>query len=132
VPPQRIENGLVKFDILFAKLVDFQVRGDAGKAEGLIGSYLSAIKEQPVFNIVAAERYLLLARDIPGYDIRLTLRPAGTVVGEVIGEVQVIHVPVEAEANFQNYGSRDVGRIGGLAQIHFNGLFGVGDRSTIG
>ena len=132
VPPQKIENGTVKFDVLFAKLVDFQVRGNAGKAEGLISGYLAQISKQAVFNIVDAERYLLLARDIPGYDVRLTLRPAGTVPGEVIGEVQVVYTPVEAEINLQDYGSRDVGRFGGLAQVHYNGLFGVGDRLTVG
>ncbi len=132
VPPQRIENGVVRFDVLMAKLVDFQVRGSAGKAEGLIQGYLMAIKDQPVFNIIEAERYLLLARDIPGYDVRLTLRPAGTVPGEVIGEVQVVYTPVEAELNVQNYGSKDVGRIGGLAQVRLNGLLGAGDRTTLG
>lgn len=132
VPPQRIENGVVRFDVLMARLVDFQVRGNAGKAEGLIQGYLEAIKAQPVFNIIDAERYLLLARDIPGYDVRLTLRPAGTVPGEVIGEVQVVYTPVEAELNVQNYGSRDVGRFGGLLQARINGLFGLGDRTTLG
>ncbi len=131
VPPQRIENGTVKFDVLLAKLVSFQVRGNAGKAEGIISSYLNKISEQPVFNIIDAERYLLLARDLPGYDVRLTLRPAGTIPGEVIGEVQVSYTPVEAETNVQNYGSKDVGRFGGIAQIHFNGLFGSGDRLTL-
>jgi hemolysin activation/secretion protein len=132
VPPQRITDGTVKFDVLFAKLVDFQVRGNAGKAEGIIAGYLGAIKEQPVFNIIDAERYLLLARDIPGYDVRLTLRPAGTVPGEVIGEVAVVYTPFELEANAQNYGSRDVGRIAGLLQARLNGIFGAGDRTTVG
>lgn len=132
VPPQRIENGAVRFDVLLAKLVDFQVRGNAGRSEGKIASYLAAIREQPVFNILEAERYLLLARDLPGFDVRLTLRPAGTVPGEVIGEVQVVHTPVELEANIQNYGSREVGRFGGLAQMRLNGLLGAGDRTTIG
>ncbi len=132
VPPQKISDGIVKFDVLMGKVVDFQVRGNAGKAEGLIAGYLSAIKEQPVFNIIEAERYLLLARDIPGYDVRLTLRPAGTVPGEVIGEVLVDYRPIEAEANIQNYGSRSTGRFGGLLQARYNGLFGVGNRTSIG
>ena len=132
VPPQRIEDGTVKFDVLLAKLVGFQVRGNAGKAEKLITGYLDAIREQPVFNVVEAERYLLLARDIPGYDVRLTLRPAGTVPGEVIGEVQVVYSPIELDLNLQNYGSREVGRYGGLVQARINGLFGAGDRTTIG
>jgi hemolysin activation/secretion protein len=132
IPPQKIEGGSIKFDVLVAKIVDFQVRGNAGKAEDLISGYLSEIKGQEAFNILEAERYLLLARDIPGYDVRLTLRPAGTVPGEVIGEVLVSYTPVEAEVNIQNYGSRETGRFGGLAQIHYNGLFGTGDRTSIG
>ena len=132
VPPQRIDEGIVRFDVLVAKIVDFQVRGDVGRSEGLIARYLAAIKDQPVFNIVEAERYLLLARDIPGYDVRLTLRPAGTKPGEVIGEVLVNYTRFEAEANVQNYGSKDTGRFGGLVQVHYNGLFGIGDRTSLG
>jgi hemolysin activation/secretion protein len=132
VPPQRIENGVVKFDVLIAKLVGFQVRGDAGKSEPLIQHYLTAIQEQPVFNILTAERYLLLTRDLPGFDVRMTLRPAGTVPGEVIGEVKVVRTPVELDVNVQNLGSREVGRFGGIAQLRLNGLLGMGDRTTIG
>ncbi len=132
VPPQRIENGVVRFDVLLAKLTGFQVRGAAGKSEAIISRYLRAIQDQPVFNIRFAERYLLLAQDLPGFDVRLTLRPAGTVPGEVIGEVQVVRTPVEVNFAAQNYGSQEVGRIGGIVQARFNGIFGIGDRTTIG
>lgn len=132
VPAQRIENGVVKFDVLMAKLVAVQVRGDAGKAERLIAGYLDRIKEQPVFNEREAERYLLLARDLPGYDVRLTLRPAGTVPGEVIGEVSVVRQRVSIDANIQNYGSHDVGRIGGLLHAEAYDLLGSGDRFSAG
>ncbi len=132
VPPQRIEHGVVRLDVLFAHIAGFQVRGDAGKAEGIIGRYLRAIQDQPVFNIRFAERYLLLARDLPGYDIRMTLRPAGTVPGDVIGEVLVVRTPFQLDFSAQNYGSREVGRGGGLLQARFNGLIGTGDRTTLG
>ena len=36
------------------------------------------LTKEPVFNRYEAERYLLLASDLPGYTVRLTLRPAGT------------------------------------------------------
>lgn len=132
VPPQRIENGVVRFDVLLARLTGFQVRGAAGKSEGIISRYLRAIQDQPVFNIRFAERYLLLAQDLPGFDIRLTLRPAGTTPGEVIGEVQVVRIPVEVDFAVQNYGSKEVGRGGGILQARFNGVFGIGDRTTLG
>lgn len=132
VPAQRIENGVVRFDVLLAKLVGIQVRGDAGASEAIIQRYLSAIQRQPVFNIFEAERYLLLARDLPGFDVRLALRPAGTVPGEVIGEARVVRVPVELDLNVQNYGSHPVGRWGGTLQLRLNGLLGIGDRTTLG
>ncbi len=132
VPPQRIEdNGVAHFDVLMAKLVRIQVRGDAGRAEATIARQLEKLRDQPVFNTHDAERYLLLVQDIPGYDARLTLRPAGTVPGEVIGEVAVTYTPVEIDANIQNYGTRDVGRFGGLIRARFNGLTGMGDTSTL-
>jgi len=131
VPAQRIENGVVHFDVLMAKLVSVQVRGDAGRSERIIAGYLNKLTGQEVFNQKYAERYLLLARDLPGFDVRLTLRPAGTVPGEVIGEVSVVKVPFTVDANVQNLGSRDVGRWGGLIRGQFHDILG-GDRLTAG
>jgi len=132
VPPQRIENGVVHFDVLMAKVVQIQVRGNAGRSERLIAGYLEALKGEEVFNEKAAERYLLLARDLPGYDVRLTLRPAGTKPGEVLGEVTVVRTPLVLDANVQNYGSKDVGRFGGLIRGEAYDLLGFGDRLTVG
>jgi hemolysin activation/secretion protein len=132
IPPQKIDSGTVKFDVLLARVVNFQVRGNVGKSGGLIAGYLEEIKSQPIFNVLEAERYLLLARDIPGYDVRLTLRPAGTNPGEVIGDVQVNYTPIEFDVNIQNFGSKAVGRFGGISQVRLNGLLGIGDRTTLG
>lgn len=132
VLPQRIApNGVIKLDILMAKLVRIQVRGDAGPSERKIVGYLQPLTGKDVFNAAEAERSMLLARDLPGYDVRLTLRPAGTVPGEVIGEVVVTHERFEAEANIQNLGSRDTGRFGGLIGAKLNGLTGLGDQTSV-
>ena len=99
VPEQRIADGTVHFRVLMAKLVQVRVRGNASGAEPAIAAYLEKLTEQPVFNRFDAERYLLLASDIPGYNVRLTLRPAGTVPGEVIGDVTVVRTPAYVDAN---------------------------------
>lgn len=132
VPPQRIEKGgVVRFDVLLAKLVGIQIRGDAGRSERLIAAHLETIKDQPLFNVHEAERHLLLARDLPGYDVRLTLRPANAGPGEVIGEVRVTRQQFGVDLNIQNYGSRDTGRWGGLARVQVNDLTGMGDATTL-
>jgi hemolysin activation/secretion protein len=131
VPPQRIEKGgTVRFDIFMARLVAIEVRGDAGRSERLIAAHMEALKGQPVFNVRDAERHLLLARDLPGYDVRLALRPAGTAPGEVVGEVQVVRQRVELDVNVQNLGSNAVGRFGGLARVRFNDMTGLGDSTV--
>ncbi|WP_404713039.1 ShlB/FhaC/HecB family hemolysin secretion/activation protein [Sphingomonas sp. MMS24-J13] len=132
VPPQHIADGIVHFDVLMAKLVRVQVRGNAGRSERLLAAYLDKLVGQPLFNEKDAERYLLLARDLPGYDVHLVLRPAGTVPGEVVGEVSVTRQPFMLSANIQNYGSHSVGRWGALLTGQANDVIGMGDRLTLG
>lgn len=130
VPEQRIADGTVRFKVLMAKLVGIRVRGDAGRAERTIAGYLERLQDQEVFNRYDAERYLLLASDLPGYNVRLALRPAGTAPGEVVGEVTVVRMRGAVDFNIQNYGSRALGRWGGLVRAQLFGLTGLGDRTT--
>lgn len=130
VPAQRIADGRVRFDVLLAKLAAIRVRGNAGRSDTLVASLLQPLTREPVFNERDAERRLLLARDLPGFDIRLTLRP-GERPGEVIGDVTVIRTPLLADANVQNFGSQEVGRWGGTVRAQLNGLTGLGDSTTV-
>jgi hemolysin activation/secretion protein len=131
VPEQKIADGIVRFTVLMAHVTQVRVRGDATGAEKIIAGYLSKIAGQPVFNRHQAERYLLLASDLPGYVVRLTLRPAGTVPGDVIGDVTVQRSTAYADVNVQNGGSKALGRWGGLLRGQVFGLTGLGDRTSL-
>jgi hemolysin activation/secretion protein len=131
VPAQRIEGGVVKFEVLFAKLTAIRVRGDAGRNERQIARYLEGLATGQVFNRFEAERYLLLSREIPGFDVRLTLKPAGTAPGDMIGEVSVKRTPFEVDFNVQNYAPVETGRFGGQLRAQFYGLTGLADRTTV-
>ena len=131
VPVQRITDGVVHFKVLMAHLGEVRVRGDASGAERIIAAYLNELTKQPVFNRYDAERYLLLASDLPGYTVRMTLRPAGTTPGEVLGDVTVQRTPVYVDANIQNGGSEALGPWGGLVRAQFFGLTGLADRTTL-
>jgi hemolysin activation/secretion protein len=114
-----------------AKLIALRVRGEAGRNERLIARYLEHLTQQEVFNRNEAERFLLLAGDLPGTNVRLALRPAGTVPGEVVGEITVVRLPGQLDANVQNYGSPAVGRAGDLVRGQLFGLTGLGDRTLL-
>lgn len=134
VPVQQIEGGVVRFDVVLARMSAVQIRGEPGASGRQLQKYLDKLIGQPVFNINDAERYLLLARDIPGLDVRLVLQPAaagsGSLPGEVVGVFNVSRTPISADLSLQNFGSREVGRFGGLARVRINGLTGLGDETT--
>jgi len=131
VPVQRIEGGTVRLQVLMARLVAIRVRGDAGRAERTIAGYLEHLVGREVFNRHEAERYLLLASDLPGYNVRLALRSAGAGRGEVVGDVTVVRIPGLADFSVQNFGSRELGRWGALARAQLYGITGLGDRTTL-
>lgn len=131
IPEQRIAAGDLRLEVLMAKLVAIRVRGDAGRSERTIARYLEKLTRSEVFNRFEAERYLLLARDIPGFDVRLALKSAGAARGEVIGEVTVRRQAGSLEANIQNFGARSLGRWGAMVRGQLYGLTGLGDRTSL-
>jgi hemolysin activation/secretion protein len=131
VPEQRIEGGVVRFQVLMAHLTQVRVRGEATGAETVLAGYLNQLTKRPLFNRFEAERYLLLASDLPGYTVRLTLRPAGTAPGDVIGDVTVQRLPAYADFVVQNGGSHALGPWGGLLRGQVFGLTGLGDRTSL-
>lgn len=132
VPPQRIEaNGTVRMDVLAARLVEVQLRGDAGNSERLIAAHLEKLTSQEWFNTREAERQLLLLEDLPGFDVRLVLRSAGRQPGEVVGDIVIVRRPFDMIAGVQNFGSRATGREGAFVALTANDLLGLGDRTTV-
>jgi hemolysin activation/secretion protein len=132
VPEQTISDGVVEFRVLMARLTRVRVRGNATGAERILEAYLQHLTKQRVFNRFEAERYLLLASDMPGYTVRLTLRPAGTAPGDVTGDVTVERTRGDADLNIQNGGSSELGPVGILGRAQFYGLTGLADRTTLG
>ena len=131
VPTQRIENGIVRLEVLYARVTTIRARGQTGGAEAKLAGYLSKLTQDEVFDRNRAERYLLLARDIPGYNVQLTLKPAGTGPGELIGEVSVIRQPYALDAVVQNLAASETGRWGGQLRGQVYGLTGLGDSTFV-
>jgi hemolysin activation/secretion protein len=131
VPTQRIENGVVTMETLYARITTIRARGQTGGAEAKLAAYLNKLTEDEYFDRNRAERYLLLARDLPGYNIQLTLKPAGTGPGELVGEVSVLHRPYSVDVTVQNLAAQDTGRWGGQVRGQLFGLTGMGDVTTL-
>ena len=131
VPTQRIEGGEVRLEVLYARVTAIRARGETQGAEAKLQQYLAHLTQGEVFNRLEAERYLLLARDLPGYNVQLTLKPAGTGVGDLIGEVTVLRRPYVLDLTAQNLSSIATGRWGAQLRAQVFGLTGMGDATSV-
>lgn len=131
VPTQRIENGQVRMEVLFARITTIRARGETRGAERKLQAYLGSLSDGEIFDRNKAERSLLLARDLPGYNVQLTLKPAGTGPGELIGEVTVLRTPYTVDLTIQNLSAGATGPFGGQLRAQAFGLTGLGDATSL-
>ncbi|MBX9797335.1 hypothetical protein [Sphingomonas sp.] len=131
IPPQEINAGEAQFTVIAPRFGDIRVEGSAGRAESLLRARLNRLKAMPVLNTREIERMLLLANDIPGLEVVMSIR-AGAMPGTVDGDVRVRHAPYQVTASIDNFGPRALGRESGTVRADYFGLFGQGDRTFIG
>ncbi len=124
IPPQTIETGELRLEVITAKIVEVRVRGDAAPYRETLSSRIDQLRALDPLNEHDAERILLLAGDVPGLDVQLQLRPAGTVPGEVIGDLEIRYMRASFLGNIQNYGSKQLGRETAYLRGEFYGLTG--------
>lgn len=133
VPEQTIEGGSLQLEIVTARIAELRIRGEPGASRKRIEAALERLRQMDPLNEREAERLLLIANDNPGTAVTLELRPLpGGQPGDVIGEVALEQISGALFVNAHNYGSKQIGRIGGLAHAELYGLTGLGDRTYVG
>lgn len=131
IPQQTITGGRVSFTVIEAFVAAVQVRGNAGPAQEKVDDYIENLRGLRPFDINKAQRYLLLASDIPGVVIAATLRPSAEAPGAVELDVDVSHVAADAVLNTNNFNAKSAGRITGLIRGDLNSLTSLGERTSI-
>ena len=132
IPPQSIETGELTLQVITARITEIRVRGTPGPYRRVLEERLQQLKSLDPLNERDAERSLLLAGDMPGLDVQLSLRPAGTQPGDVIGDLQITYRPFTLLGNVQNYNSRQLGRETVYVRGEAYGLTGLQDVTYIG
>jgi hemolysin activation/secretion protein len=118
IPEQRISGGALVLEVVEAHVVNVRVRGDVGPAQAAVERYVEKLRGMKPFDMRRAQRYLLLASDIPGVRVRAAIKPSAN------GERGAVDIDVTvtrngaftAVGNVQNLGSKTVGPWGGLVR----------------
>jgi len=131
IPSQRIADGHLRLEVIEARIVSVHFHGDAGPAEAKIEGYLEHLRAMVPFDLGVAQRYILLAREVPGVRVYAAIRPSAEGRGAVDLEVTATRTPVEAAANVENYGSRELGPWSVLTRGDVSALTPLGDRTSL-
>ncbi|MDI9349652.1 MAG: POTRA domain-containing protein [Candidatus Symbiobacter sp.] len=117
-PEQTVRDGDYKLAVTEGYVSEVVLEGDVGPVESLLRSFLAHIPEKRPLNLSDAERYLQLARDVPGISLSSIFRRATNATGG-----RELHVKVErrlygGSLNIDNRGSIFIGPGQSLARIY--------------
>lgn len=126
VPPQSFSDGRLTLRVIEGYIANVRVEGDATLAAQLaeLGERIKA--SRPLRGNVL-ERYLLLANDLAGMQLRSVLSPSQTVGAADLTLIASVR-RVEGFASLDNYGSKYLGPGQLSVGVAGNHLIGVGDQ----
>jgi hemolysin activation/secretion protein len=131
IPEQRIADGKLVLTVIEARIAAVTYHGDVGPAQRQVARYLEHLRGMAPFDLDVAERYLLLASDLPGVTLQTTLKPSPIGQGAIDLDIALSRDAVGGALMSQNYGSRTVGRDLNLARLDLNSFTGLGERTSL-
>jgi hemolysin activation/secretion protein len=109
LPPQHVENGIVKVQVIEGYLSGVYVTGFPGGAKCLIEGFGYQIRKCPPLSLVRLEKYMLLVNEIPNTSVRAVLSPSKTESGAADLNMVSMFKPMSAYFSYDNYGTRYIG-----------------------
>lgn len=132
IPEQRIAGGALTLEVIEAHVVNVRVRGDVGPVQEAIERYAEKLRGMKPFDMAKAQRYLLLASDVPGVRVRAAVRPSTSAErGAVDIDLSVAREGPSAFVNITNTGAKTTGRWGALVRSEFAGYTSFGESTSI-
>ena len=131
IPEQRIAEGKLTLTVVEARIASVNYHGDAGPAQKQVVRFLDHLRGMAPFDLDVAQRYLLLASDVPGARIQSVLKPSPIGQGALDLDITIARDAVDGSVVAQNYGSKSVGRDLTLARLDLNGFTSLGERTSI-
>jgi hemolysin activation/secretion protein len=131
VPEQTISGGRLRLEVTEARIVAVRVRGDIGPGQDRVEAYLDRLRGMTPFDLDTAQRYLLLANDVPRVRVAAALRPSAEGRGAIDLEVELSRDPVNVLVATQNTGSESLGPWSVLTRVDLNSFTAFGERTTL-
>jgi len=130
IPAQKVENGIVRIEVIEGRISNVSIVGNNRYSEQLIASRISELSKNEIITLDRLERSLLLMNDLPGLSARATLAP-GAEFGTTDMVIRAEETSIAGAVTFDNYGLEETGQLRIDAGIDFNNPLGIGDQLNI-
>lgn len=127
LPPQHVKGGVVRVQVIEGFLDQVEVTGKPKGAKCLVKAFGNQIKRCPPLQLKRMEKYLLLANEIPGADVKAVLAPSKKVTGAADLSLVTAFKFNSGYLSSDNYGTRYIGPQQNTFNLGFNSIFGSGD-----
>lgn len=131
VPPQRIQNGIVRFQVIEGYINKIIIDETINGSMRLLEKYADKIRRTRPLTAKALEHYLLLANDLPGVTVRAVFMPSKEQPGAADLKLIAEQNRFNGFSSIDNRGSRFIGAYQVQAGLAVNGLLGVSHRSQL-
>ena len=121
IPAQEIVDGVVRIIVIEGFVSAIEITGDPGKASGFLRKHGEKLRQERPLTAASLERYLLLANDIPGLEVRAVFDQAPDVNGGVKLILDARRDRFSGDLSINNRGSIALGRPRFVAQLAENG-----------
>jgi len=129
LPPQKIDNGVVRVDIIEGFINTVTVTGKPGGARKLIEEYGQHIAESRPLKISVMQHEMLLANDLPGITVKALIFPSKTTPDAADLTLVADNKLFSGSIEQNNYGTRYLGPIQSSVAFAANSIFVAGDTT---
>jgi hemolysin activation/secretion protein len=130
LPPQHVKGGIVEILIIEGYIGKVEVTGEPKGAKRMVQQYGCKINECRPMQVSRLEKYMYLANEIPGTQVRSVLAPSKADTGAADLSLVTINKPLSGYVTYDNYGTRYIGPQQMSANITANSFLKSGDTAS--
>ena len=131
LPPQHVKGGVVTIQIIEGYIGHVDVTGKPKGAKRMVKQFGCKMIECRPLQIKRLEKYMYLANEIPGTQVRAVLAPAQKNVGAADLSLVTENRPLTAYVSYDNYGTRYIGPQQMTGNVGANSFLMSGDNGQL-
>lgn len=109
IPPQHVKNGIIRIQVIEGFIDVIKIQGDARNSNRILEKYGTNITSSRPLHLSVLERYLRLANEVPGVQVKSVLEPSKKTPAAATLVFVVTERRLGGYISYDNYGTRYLG-----------------------